>query len=117
METTNMDFGVLKFNSKSNFSFDSLKLHRAYIIRKKINDKKALTREEKNYITEECHRCRDCANNGTYVYVMGWSIDFSDVLKGFVVKQYGEWHEYRAVDRTSLRTMLHGTIDKIINID
>ena len=34
----------------------------------------------------------------------------------FVVKQYGQYQEYRAVDKTSLRTLLYGRIEHIIEI-
>jgi hypothetical protein len=47
---------------------------------------------------------------------MGWCFDFSDILKTFVVKQYGSWTEYKAIDKTALRKMIYGRIDKIIDV-
>jgi hypothetical protein len=48
----------------------------------------------------------------------GWRFDFSDVLKTFVVKQYNQnqWTEYKATDKSALRGMLYGRIDKIIEV-
>ena len=78
-----------------------------------MNAGKKIDRDEKNWITEK-------VNNNTYfksaVPLGGWCFDFSDVLKTYVVKQYGSYQEYRAIDKTSLRTMLYGRIDKIMEV-
>lgn len=92
---------------------ESLKDCKAYILRQKVNENVKLSRDEKNWITEN-------VNHNTYssyaIPVMGWSFDFSDILKTFVVKQYGSWTEYKAIDKTALRKMLYGRIDKIVEV-
>ena len=93
---------------------ESLKDSKVYILRQKINDNGKLSREEKNWITEHVNN-----SNAYFKYaipLMGWCFDFSDVLKTFVVKQYGSWSEYKAIDKTSLREMLYGRIDKIVEV-
>jgi hypothetical protein len=47
---------------------------------------------------------------------MGYRFDFSDVLRKFLVNQYGQWNEYYAPDKTSLRNTLYGTINQIVEI-
>jgi hypothetical protein len=48
--------------------------------------------------------------------VRGWRFDFSDILKTFLVNQYGCWYEYKSIDKTALRNFLHGRINKIVQI-
>jgi hypothetical protein len=84
-----------------------------YQLREKLNTGEQLSREEKNWITENVNK------NSCFKYaipLMGYCFDFSDVLKTFVVKQHGYYHEYSAVDRTGLRSILCGRIDKIIEL-
>ena len=91
----------------------NLKDSKVYILRQKVNENVKLTREEKNWITYQ-------VNHNTYfnygIPVMGWRFDFSDILKTFVVKQYGSWAEYKAIDKTALRKMVYGRIDKIMEV-
>lgn len=86
---------------------------RVYGLRERLDKGEKINREEKNWITEN-------VNNNAYfknaIPLGGWRFDFSDVLKTFVVKQYGHYQEYRAVDKTSLRTILYGRIERIIEI-
>ena len=83
----------------------------AYTLREKINSGEELTRDEKNWITESVNHNSFFKDS---IPLLGWRFDFSDVLKTYVVKQHGEYQEYRAIDRTSLRSMLHGKIDAIL---
>lgn len=46
----------------------------------------------------------------------GWLYDFKDDLKHYLVKQYGQWSEYYAPNKTLLRRGLYGRIEKIIDI-
>ena len=48
---------------------------------------------------------------------MGYRFDFSDVVKKYLVKQYRQWSEYFAADKTSLRANLHGSITQILEIN
>ena len=86
---------------------------KVYNLRQRLDAGDKITRDEKNWITEK-------VNHNTYfksaIPLGGWCFDFSDVLKTFVVKQYGSYQEYRAIDKTSLRTMLYGRIDRILEV-
>lgn len=92
---------------------ESLKGSRAYTLRERLNNGGELNRDDKNWLAE-------CVNRNTYfklsVPVMGWRFDFSDILKKFVVKQYGGWCEYFAPDKTSLREIICGRIDQIVEL-
>ena len=94
-------------------TLNQLKDTRAYILRQKLNEKQPLSRAEKNWITYQ-------VNHNSYfknaIPVMGYRFDFSDVLKTFLVLQYQQWQEYKALDKTSLRAMLYGKISLIIEI-
>lgn len=84
-----------------------------YIIRQRLNPGNKLTRDEKNWITEN-------VNHNAYfksaIPLSDWRFDFSDVLKTYLVKQYDSYQEYKAIDKTSLRTILYGRIERIIEI-
>ena len=85
----------------------------AYLLRVKLNRGEAMSREEKDWL------CK-AVNSNTYfrtaVPVMGYRFDFFDVLKKYLVRQYGQWAEYYAPDRTSLRKHLYGRISQIVEI-
>ena len=49
-----------------------------------------------------------------FAQIKGNDLYIDDVKATDLVKQYGTWTEYNAVDKTSLREMLYGRIDKII---
>lgn len=72
-----------------------------------------MSREQKNWLTNS-------VNSNAYfkrsVPLSGYRFDFSDVLKRYIVKQYGHLTEYYAVDKTALKTILYGRIDEIIEI-
>lgn len=90
-------------------TLDTLKDTRAYILREKVNNRESLSREEKNWISYQ-------VNLKSGIPVRGWRFDFSDILKTFLVNQYGCWHEYKSVDKTALRKFIHGRINKIVQI-
>jgi len=48
--------------------------------------------------------------------LMGYSFDFRPFLKKYLYKQYGQWHEAYAPNKTTLRQVTYGKIDKIINL-
>ena len=62
----------------------------------------------------------EAVNSNTYfrtaVPLQGYRFDFFDVLKKYLVNQYGQWTEYYAPDRTSLRAYLYGRINQIVEI-
>lgn len=92
---------------------EMLKNTRTYILCEKVNKGEKLSRAEKNWITSKL-------NHNTYfkkaIPLMGYRFDFSAVVKTFLVKQYDHWCEYTALDKTSLRAMLYGKIDQIIEL-
>ena len=94
-------------------SLESLCNSKVYILRAKLNRDERMSREEKNWLCE-------AVNSNTYfrtaVPLMGYRFDFFDVLKKYLVNQYGQWTEYYAPDRASLRTYLHGHINQIVEV-
>ena len=42
--------------------------------------------------------------------------DFSPVLKRYLLKQYAQWYELYAVDKTALRYTVYGRIHEIVEI-
>lgn len=102
-----------KFVSHSVPELQTLKHSKAYQLREKLNNGQKPNREEKNWIAEK-------VNHNAYfkraIPLMGYRFGFEDVLKTFLVKQYGDWQEYNAPDKTSLRAMLYGKIDRIVEI-
>lgn len=50
--------------------------------------------------------------SATYRY-MGWLYDFTPHMKRFLVKQYGDWQEYYAPNKTALRKATYGEIQEI----
>lgn len=86
---------------------------KVYLLREKLNRGGHLSREDKNWLCE-------AVNSNTYfrtaVPLQGWRFDFLDVLKKYLVNQYGQWTEYHAPDRTSLRAYLHGHITQIVEV-
>ena len=67
---------------------ENLQGSKVYNLRLKLNNNGKLSREEKDWITEQ-------VNHNTYfrsaIPLLGWRFDFSDVLKTFLVRQYGSW--------------------------
>ena len=84
-----------------------------YLLRAKLNRGERMSREDKDWLCE-------AVNNNTYfrsaVPLQGWRFDFIDVLKKYLVNQYGQWAEYYTPDRTSLRNYLYGPINQIVEI-
>lgn len=93
---------------------ETLQRSKAYLLREKLNRGERMNREEKNWLTDNLLR-------NTYfrtaVPLMGYRFDFSDVVKKYLVKQYGQWNEYFAADKTSLRANLYGSITQILEIN
>ena len=94
-------------------SLENLRESKVYLLRVKLNRGERMSREEKNWLCE-------AVNSNTYfrtaVPLQGWGFDFFDVLKKYLVNQYGHWAEYYAPDRTSLRAYLYGCINQIVEI-
>lgn len=105
---------AVKFVSWDINPLDTLKDSRVYKLREKLNENGKMDRAEKNWLAENV---RNNAYFQTAVPLMGYRFDFSDVLRKFLVNQYGQWSEYHAPDKTSLRTALYGRINQIIEIE
>lgn len=94
-------------------ALETLKETKVYKLREKIIEGKSLTRAEKDWLAERL-------NNNAYfkssIPLSGYRFDFSDILKTFVVKQYGTYQKYKAPDKTGLRRFIYGKIDKIIEV-
>ena len=94
-------------------SLESLCKSKVYLLRVKLYCGERMSREEKNWLCE-------AVNSNTYfrtaVPLQGYRFDFFDVLKKYLVNQYGQWTEYYAPDRTSLRAYLYGRINQIVEI-
>ena len=54
--------------------------------------------------------------NYGYYKVMGYIYDFRPYLKKYLYKQYDVWHEAFAPNKTSLRRVIYGRIEKIIEL-
>jgi len=89
---------------------ETLKSSMVYQLREKLNNGGKLTRAEKNWLTKELNLNASCKRA---ILLGGYRFDFKDVLKIYVVKQYGGWTEYNAPDRMSLRILLQGKVHKI----
>lgn len=84
-----------------------------YLLREKLNKGEKMNRAEKNWLAEAVNR------NAFFkraVPLQGYRFGFEDVLKTYVVKQYGNWSEYNVPDKTSLRSIVYGRIDQIAEI-
>lgn len=86
-------------------NLDDYRNCKAYILKVKCMKKEKLTREEKNWITQQI-------NSNLYykdsICVMGWRYDFSDYLRKFIykLKHSTNWYEIMAFDKTSARNCL-----------
>lgn len=49
-----------------------------------------------------------------YLKIGGWMYDFREDLKQYLVKQYGEWREVYAPNKTAIRKAIYGRVEKII---
>lgn len=104
---------IFKFAKWDVPSLESLKDSKAVKLRRQLNQGKPLTRNEKNWLTER-------VNNNSYfrtaIPVMGWCVKFDDVLRHFIIKQYNDWREIWAIDKTALRHITKGRIEEIVEL-
>ena len=84
-----------------------------YKVRERLNNGGRLSREEKNWLTQNVKECVYFKRGIAY---MGYYFDFSDVLKRYFVKQHGHIAEYYAIDKTALRSALYGRIEDIVEV-
>ena len=86
-------------------ALDTLKGTRTYILARKLEDRKPMTRSEKNEITR-------LAREYGHVRLGGWLFHLHG-LKSYYIKQYGHVQEVRAYDKTALRACTNGRIQNI----
>ena len=82
-----------------------------YSAKVKLLNGEKLTRKEKDMLISTVFYSFGIIKMG------GWAFDFRPYLKTYLVKQYDEWREYRAFDKTSLKKLISGKIEKIVEID
>lgn len=104
---------AVKFVSWEVPPLENLKDYPEYILRQRLNNGGKLTREDKDWLAE--HLYHNCFFS-TSLPLRGYRFDFSDTVKRYIVNQYGQWNEYYAPDKTSLRNTLRGKINKIIEV-
>ena len=79
---------VTKFVKWEVNPLESLCNSKVYLLRAKLNRGERISREEKDWLCE-------AVNSNTYfrtaVPLMGYRFDFFDVLKKYLVNQYGQW--------------------------
>lgn len=101
---------------------DKLSGSKVYLLRLKLNRGECMSHEDEllRALLEKKNWLCDTVNSNTYfrtaVPLQGYRFDFFDVLKKYLVNQYGQWTEYYAPDRTSLRAYLYGRINQIVEI-
>ena len=101
---------------------DKLSGSKVYLLRLKLNRGERMSREDEllRALLEKKNWLCEAVNSNTYfrtaVPLQGYRFDFFDVLKKYLVGQYGQWTEYYAPDRTSLRAYLYGRINQIVEI-
>ena len=89
---------------------DGLKGAKVYDLKVKCMKGERLTREEKNWLAE---KLSTSMYGRTAIALMGWMFSFYNYTNRYLVRQYGQWTEYYAPDRTSLRKALYGRIQEI----
>ena len=95
-------------------SLENLQDCKVYGLRSKLNNGEKLSREEKDWLTRNVNSNSYC---NSAVPLQGGKLEFSDILPAYIVKQYGHWAEYKATDKTALRSFLYGRIDSIVELN
>lgn len=99
------------FNDFTTATFDDIKSSKAVVLKMKLISGEKLTRDEKNWITA---RVNDNVFSKFGIPVLGWMVSFHDYLRHFIVFQHGRIYAIHAFDKTALRNVVYGRIDKIV---
>ncbi len=105
---------AVKFVSWEVPTLDVLRNSRVYELRQRLNNGEKMNREDKNWLAENL---QGNAYFRTAIPLRGYRFDFSDVIHKYLVNQYGSWQEYYAPDKTSLRAILYGRVNQIVEIN
>ena len=89
---------------------------KVYRRRNKLNNGVKMNREEKDWLTQNVNFNTYFTTAIPLMGLMGWKFVFSDVLRPYLVCQYGRWSEYQAADKTALRNVIYGRIDNIVEL-
>ncbi len=95
-----------KFNPNTTTTLDDLIDSRVYRIKMKLLQKEKLDNSDKEFLVDKIN-CNSFSKSG--IPIMGWMFSFRDFTKLYVVKFNNFIHEYRAVNKTSLRKYLNST--------
>jgi len=57
----------------------------------------------------------EVSRNGS-AKLMGYRYDLKPFLNKYLCKQYGQWNEYFAPNKTMIRRSVYGNVDKIIEV-
>jgi len=101
METT----VAYKFVNWNVLALETLQNSRVYQLRLQLDRGERINREDKNWISRNVNS-NTCFKSA--IPLQGYCFDFSDVLKRFWVKQYGQISEYRAIDKIALKEYMNG---------
>ena len=58
----------------------------------------------------------DSLRSTGFYKLLGWAFDFRPYMKKYVYKQYDQWHEAYAPNKTLLRRSISGRIQRIVEI-
>ncbi len=103
---------VFQFTEHSNLPKGSAcPIHKMFTLYGKLQKGLKLTPEENLYITEQLYGV--CGQHSSTYKLGGFAAMFSDYFPLILVKQYGQWQEYYAPNKTTLRKVLYGAIEKM----
>lgn len=94
-------------------ALDTLRESKVYQLRLRLNEGKRLSRDEKNWLTE------NLMHNSYFkksIPLMGWRFSFEDVVHRYFVRQDGYEYTTYAIDKTALCSVLDGPIDEIVEL-
>ena len=80
-------------------------------------DAKPTIQDANEFIKKSYQVYNDNLINTGYYKHMGYRFDFTPYLKKYLYKQYGQWSEAFAPNKTTLRKVIYGTIEKIIELN
>lgn len=83
-----------------------------------LNEEETMTPKEflqKKYVSRYSFGNDSLQRSGVYL-LGGWQFNFRPYMKKYLVKQYGDWKELWAPNKTLIRKALYGKIDKIVQL-
>jgi len=102
---------ILPFNERG--FLENVQGSRAMIVAEKLNLGIKLIAVDQMWLTE------NIINNSYFddsVPLGGMRFNFSEFLTTYVVKQYNEWQEYKALNKTVLRQYFGSSVQKIVEV-